>query len=328
MRSSALSRRADERDPAGVNPLGQDGASRNGAVYPGDDVSQLLRSTILGLVSTERESRHEPAGLVGGFSHPTQGASAFDGASQDASPSQDPFECLDGPIPAWKRLLDVGCIAITAPIWLPLMLLIAAWIKLVSPGPIFYRQERVGYRRRPFMMLKFRTMHVNVDTEVHEMYFERLIDSDTPMTKLDSTGDPRLIRCGRLLRAAGLDEFPQLFNVLRGEMSLVGPRPCTPREFSCYLAHQHARFNAPPGMTGYWQVNGKNKTTFTQMIAMDIFYTENMSVVRDMSIILKTPLAVLAQVAEPASAARARRRSDASRLRRGLQGFRRSGTSA
>jgi len=168
----------------------------------------------------------------------------------------------------------------------------------VSPGPIFYRQERVGHRGRRFMLFKFRTMRVNAETQSHEQYFAYLMQSDTPMTKLDALDDNRLVRGGRLLRASGLDELPQLFNVLRGEMSLVGPRPCLPNEFMLYTPTQRQRVNALPGLTGYWQVNGKNKTTFSEMIAMDIFYSEHMSVALDLGIIAKTIPALVAETLE------------------------------
>jgi lipopolysaccharide/colanic/teichoic acid biosynthesis glycosyltransferase len=118
------------------------------------------------------------------------------------------------------------------------------------------------------------------------------------MTKLDAHGDPRLIKCGRFLRSAGLDELPQIFNVLRGEMSLVGARPCTVHEFERYQPWQRERVNCPPGMTGYWQVSGKNKTTFSEMIDMDIFYGKNMSARFDLSIILRTIPAIIGQVLE------------------------------
>jgi lipopolysaccharide/colanic/teichoic acid biosynthesis glycosyltransferase len=201
-------------------------------------------------------------------------------------------------MPTWKRVLDVTCILLTIPVWLPLLLLVMAWIKLVSSGPIFYRQERVGYRRSRFMIFKFRTMHVNAETRSHEQYFAHLMRTDCPMTKLDAWDDTRLIHCGRLLRASGLDELPQIFNVLRGEMSLVGPRPCLPNEFENYKPSQQERVNAPPGLTGYWQVNGKNSTTFSEMIAMDMFYAEHMSVWLDLWIILRTIPALVGQTAE------------------------------
>lgn len=116
------------------------------------------------------------------------------------------------------------------------------------------------------------------------------------MTKLDQRGDTRLIPMGRLLRATGLDELPQLLNVLRGEMSLVGPRPCTPHEFRNAPEYFSGRLSAPPGLTGYWQVNGKNTTTFRQMIAMDEFYARNMSLGLDLKILLMTLPALVSQV--------------------------------
>jgi exopolysaccharide production protein ExoY len=201
-------------------------------------------------------------------------------------------------LPFWKRALDLSCTLLGLPCWLPLMIGVALWIKAVSPGPIFYRQERVGYRGTHFRMVKFRTMKVNVDTQCHEHYLERLIQANCPMIKLDACGDPRIIRGGRLLRAMGLDELPQLFNVLRGEMSLVGPRPCMPYEFQKYQAYQQERFNAPPGLTGYWQVNGKNETTFSQMVEMDIFYARNMSLRLDLVVMLKTVPAIIKQLYE------------------------------
>jgi len=207
-------------------------------------------------------------------------------------------EAVSAKIPGWKRLLDLTCILLTLPIWLTAMVLVGAWILAASPGPVLYRQERVGYRNRRFMILKFRTMRMNVETKSHEGYFERLMQTDCPMTKLDTCGDARLIRGGRILRALGLDELPQIFNVVRAEMSLVGPRPCTPHEFERYQPEQKDRVNAPPGITGYWQVNGKNKTTFSQMISMDLFYARNMSVSMDLVIMVKTLPAIGIQVCE------------------------------
>jgi lipopolysaccharide/colanic/teichoic acid biosynthesis glycosyltransferase len=135
------------------------------------------------------------------------------------------------------------------------------------------------------------------------------------MTKLDAV-DPRLILGGRFLRAAGLDELPQIFNVLRGEMSLVGPRPCTVIEFQSYRPEQRERVNAPPGITGFWQVNGKNKTTFKEMIAMDIFYANNMSLFLDLAIIWKTISVVVHQTIESFVPAQGQRRKEARELRK------------
>jgi lipopolysaccharide/colanic/teichoic acid biosynthesis glycosyltransferase len=201
-------------------------------------------------------------------------------------------------IPSWKRSLDISCVVLSLPVWLPVMIAIAVWIKLVSSGPILFRQGRVGYRGKSFQILKFRTMRANAETLSHERHLEGLIQADCPMTKLDASGDPRIIRGGRLLRVTGLDELPQLFNVLQGEMTLVGPRPCTPNEFRRDQRWQQARTNVVPGLTGYWQVNGKNKTTFTEMINLDIFYTENMSLRLDLAILLRTVPAIFGEFLE------------------------------
>jgi lipopolysaccharide/colanic/teichoic acid biosynthesis glycosyltransferase len=178
------------------------------------------------------------------------------------------------------------------------MVLVTVWIKLVSPGPTFYRQERIGYRGKRFMILKFRSMQVNVETRSHERYLEELIRANRPMCKLDSAGDPRLILGARILRALGLDELPQLLNVLSGDMTLVGPRPCTPHEFERYQEWQYERVNAPPGLTGLWQVSGKNKTTFNEMIALDVFYADHMSLLLDLEILLRTGSVLATQVLE------------------------------
>lgn len=141
-------------------------------------------------------------------------------------------------------------------------------------------------------------MQVRAETQTHERYFRELMEVDRPMTKLDAYGDPRLAPFGRFLRANGLDELPQIFNVVCGEMSLVGPRPCTPNEFAHYEPWQRERVNGLPGLTGHWQVNGKNKTTFNEMIVMDLFYLENMSILLDLKIILKTGAVIARQLLE------------------------------
>ena len=211
--------------------------------------------------------------------------------------------------PLWKRALDLIFVLITLPVWLPVMLLVMGLIRFNSSGPIFYRQERVGYRRKRFMIFKFRTMHVNAETRTHEDYFASLMRSEIPMTKLDAVEDSRLIPAARFLRASGLDELPQIFNVLRGDMSLVGPRPCLPCEFDRYEAWQQLRVNAPPGLTGYWQVNGKNKTTFNQMMFMDLFYIDKMSLRLDLRVILKTIPVLIFETIEALKRYRVRRMS-------------------
>ena len=207
-------------------------------------------------------------------------------------------------VPGWKAPFDVTCILLALPLWLPLMLLLMLITRIASPGPVFYRQKRVGLGGRHFFIWKFRTMKLSAETQTHEHYFKQLMRIDCPMTKLDAYGDPRLAPFGRILRASGLDELPQIFNVLCGEMSLVGPRPCTPKEFAHYEPWQRERVNGVPGLTGYWQVNGKNKTTFNEMIAMDLFYLKNMSILLDLKIMLKTCAVIAEQLFESRPAAR------------------------
>jgi len=201
-------------------------------------------------------------------------------------------------IPRWKRFLDVSVTLVAAPILLPIMITVAILVRSVSKGPVLFRQERVGHLGQRFMCFKFRTMYVNADTTVHQGHLDHLMDSDTPLVKMDAKGDPRIIPFGRILRATGLDELPQLINVLRGEMSLVGPRPCLPYEYNKYQRWQKERFNTLPGLTGLWQVGGKNKTTFTEMICLDIRYARTKTLWFDVKILLKTFPAVILQVLE------------------------------
>jgi lipopolysaccharide/colanic/teichoic acid biosynthesis glycosyltransferase len=282
------------------------------------------------------------------------------------------------------------------PVLLPLMALIALAVRLTSSGPILFTQERIGLRRKPFVCFKFRTMKTAADTAVHRQHIDQLISSNRPMIKLDNRGDKRLTPIGPILRATGLDELPQLLNVIRGDMSLVGPRPCMPYEYTQYCqSHQdrikkrnnftpnselqapsselqalsaalHApndrlpetgdrrpetghrlpatssqplnastpqqliattiqqtaapssalsaltsaacecfgrdgfcykeRWDTLPGLTGYWQVSGKNRTTFDEMMRLDVFYARNQSLWLDLKIIFMTIPALVTQV--------------------------------
>ncbi len=194
------------------------------------------------------------------------------------------------------------------PALLPLMLMIAALIKVVSPGPVFFKQERIGFRRRRFLCYKFRTMKTGADTQVHQNHFKDLIKSDVPMTKMDAKGDSRLIPFASVIRAMGLDELPQIINVVLGDMSLVGPRPCTRYEFESYPAVYHARFDTLPGLTGLWQVSGKNKTTFSEMMSLDIHYARHKTPWMDLSIMLRT-FSVLAEQLHESRQAQAQARA-------------------
>ena len=201
-------------------------------------------------------------------------------------------------LPIWKRVLDLSVLVGLA----PALLLVGGGVALLvacgSRGPIFFRQRRVGLRGREFMLFKFRTMHLDAETKSHENYFKHLMESDKPMTKLDARRDPRLVPLGALLRATGLDELPQLLNVLRGDMSIVGPRPCIPYEYQNYKPWQRRRFDAVPGLTGLWQVNGKNRTTFLEMVQYDIEYVERASLGLDLQIIARTLPALWQQCAD------------------------------
>jgi lipopolysaccharide/colanic/teichoic acid biosynthesis glycosyltransferase len=205
-------------------------------------------------------------------------------------------------LPVWKRSLDIVGALVGLVLFSPLFLLIAVVIKIVSPGPVFFKQARVGCGGKLFRCWKFRTMQVKADPSAHQQHVRNLIRGDTngvagkPMIKLDAGRDSRLIPLGGILRQSCLDELPQLINVLRGEMSLVGPRPCLSYEAQEYLLWQTMRFDAVPGMTGLWQVSGKNQTTFTEMIRLDILYAKKQSLWLDIKILLKTLPVIITQI--------------------------------
>jgi lipopolysaccharide/colanic/teichoic acid biosynthesis glycosyltransferase len=198
--------------------------------------------------------------------------------------------------PGWKRCLDLGMLLALLPFMLPVFLLTALWIKAVSRGPAFFCQDRIGKDGKRFKMYKFRSMRHGVPTSPHIDHVRRLVEADLPLKKLDAMGDSRLIPGGGFIRHACLDELPQLLNVIRGEMSLVGPRPCLPEEFEFFSKEQMTRFRVLPGLTGHWQVSGKNSTTFSEMGALDSHYSSHASVWMDLAIVAKTPPAILSQI--------------------------------
>ncbi len=209
-----------------------------------------------------------------------------------------PTDARSQVMPAWKRGIDILFCLLTLPVLACSCLFMAVVTWLVSPGPVFFRQERVGFRGCRFKIYKFRTMTVGADPAPHQTHFRQLVDSNAPMVKLDARGDARLIPGGWILRASGLDELPQLINVLRGDMSLVGPRPCLPGEFDGYLPAHRERVDAVPGLTGLWQVSGKNRTTFEEMVRLDIHYARHVSLWLDLKIILLTPWALGVQIGD------------------------------
>jgi lipopolysaccharide/colanic/teichoic acid biosynthesis glycosyltransferase len=201
-----------------------------------------------------------------------------------------------------KRLLDIGGSLAAIVLASPLFLVIGAVIKLTSKGPVLFRQQRVGQYGRKFTFLKFRSMYLNNDHGIHREYVKNLIAGtiDSANTNSDRkkvfkiTNDPRVTAVGRFLRKTSLDEVPQFLNVLVGDMSLVGPRPPLPYEVEAYdIWHRRRLLGVKPGITGLWQVKGRSKTTFDEMVRLDLQYAMSWSVWMDLKILLQTPRAVV-----------------------------------
>ena len=200
-------------------------------------------------------------------------------------------------IPLWKRSRDIFGSALGLLILWPFFLITAGYIKIMSPGPAFFFQKRVGCGGKLFTLVKFRTMKCGASVEGHQKHIVDHIRSGGTLAKLDKT-DPRIIPGGKLLRKICIDELPQLYNVLRGDMSLVGPRPCVTYEAHEFLRWHTQRFDILPGLTGLWQISGKNKLTLTQMIRLDVMYAANMSFVNDLIIIFRTIPAIVIMTIE------------------------------
>jgi lipopolysaccharide/colanic/teichoic acid biosynthesis glycosyltransferase len=207
---------------------------------------------------------------------------------------------MDAPghgIPRAKRALDLALATLALVVSAPVMLIAAGLVRLSSPGPVLFRQVRIGRGERPFTMLKLRTMYVDSDERASrefntcELLGEAEPDSDG-VFKLEN--DPRIVPVGRFLRRYSIDELPQLLNVLRGEMSLVGPRPSLPWEVELYSPEQRRRHECLPGLTGLWQVSGRNRLSMPQMLPLDLEYVERRSLRLDLWILWRTLPAVLA----------------------------------
>jgi exopolysaccharide biosynthesis polyprenyl glycosylphosphotransferase len=197
-----------------------------------------------------------------------------------------------------KRLVDVVGSLFLLCILGPLLAVIALLIKLNSKGPVLFSQERIGQQGQPFSFWKFRSMYVGSDTAIHREYVTKFISHGQPANRAEAvykiTNDPRVTPIGRLLRKTSLDELPQLWNVLCGNMSLVGPRPALPYELEVYALWHHRRtFEVKPGITGLWQVTGRSRTTFNEMVRLDLRYARHWSIWLDFKILLQTPKAVL-----------------------------------
>jgi lipopolysaccharide/colanic/teichoic acid biosynthesis glycosyltransferase len=196
-----------------------------------------------------------------------------------------------------KRAIDVVLASLLLLVLWPLLLAIAVAIRLTSTGPALFHQLRVGYRLRPFVILKFRTMHQDNDDAVHRAYVRTMLtgeampaDPGRGIYKL--TDDPRVTAIGRLLRRTSLDELPQLLNVLRGHMSLVGPRPVLPWEAELFEPRHRVRFAVKPGMTGLWQVSGRSVLTMQQALDLDVSYVRRRNLTLDLVTLLRTILVV------------------------------------
>jgi exopolysaccharide biosynthesis polyprenyl glycosylphosphotransferase len=199
--------------------------------------------------------------------------------------------------PLLKRLLDIIIAGLMIVVLSPIMAIIALAIKLDSPGPIVFRQTRIGKNHRPFTFYKFRSMYHKADTSVHQQFVKNLINGQVPSNNghvtYKLTGDKRITRVGAFIRKTSLDELPQLFNVLKGDMSLVGPRPPIPYEVAEYRDWHHRRLSVTPGLTGLWQVRGRSLVSFDEMVAMDIAYVEQRSLWLDLTLLVQTIPVVL-----------------------------------
>lgn len=203
---------------------------------------------------------------------------------------------------AVKRAIDITVSLFALVFLLPLFLLIASAIRATSKGPVFFRQRRIGQYGKSFVFLKFRSMHVNNDAGAHKAYVQQLIAGKADKQPANGNGegvykltcDPRITRVGAFLRKTSLDELPQFINVLRGEMSLVGPRPPVPYEVEAYdIWHRRRLLEAKPGITGLWQISGRSRVKFDDMVRLDLRYARTCSPWTDMKILWRTPGAVV-----------------------------------
>jgi len=259
---------------------------------PIQHVRRRIRRELLKRLPVEQMDRFSLRSYV----YPDPAAATTEGASVE--PLLEGITVRKSAITAYdvaKRTMDLLASAALLAALAPLMLLIATLIKLKSRGPVLFKQLRVGQRAQPFHMLKFRSMHVNNDDRIHQAFVSDLIKAATPASGVFKiVDDPRVTPIGRFLRKTSLDELPQLWNVVRGEMSLVGPRPPLPYEVRQYKTwHRRRVLEAKPGITGLWQVKGRSRTTFDEMVRLDLRYARKRSFWMDVKILLATPAAVI-----------------------------------
>lgn len=296
---AALRRSTRETDVKGW----YDAPSRIGVIFPdlqpeAEAVAPALSSKILagftGALSVEQLAEIR----LSFHRFPESGAGEQSAAPPDGILYPDAADRRGAGSRALKRAIDIAGSIAALVFFSPLMAAAAMLIKLTSEGPILFRQQRVGMDGGTFVLLKFRSMHVSSDHAIHEEYVTSLIAGSNgshpgdPVYKL--TRDPRVTAVGRFLRRTSLDEFPQFVNVLRGEMSLVGPRPAIPYEVRRYaLWHLRRMMGVRPGITGLWQVEGRSRVTFDEMVRLDIRYADSWSPLLDLRLLLRTPRAVV-----------------------------------
>ncbi len=197
-----------------------------------------------------------------------------------------------------KRVLDFTAAIFLLLLFAPLILTIIVAIKIQSPGPVIFKQNRIGLHGRPFTMLKFRSMHTHNNPQVHQEHVKRLIQQNLSPKELGATSlklktDQRITPIGKWIRALSLDELPQLINVLKGEMSIVGPRPPMPYEYDLFKEWHKQRQDVLPGLTGLWQVTARNEVPFDDMVRMDLQYIEQMNLWQDLRIMILTPVVMV-----------------------------------
>lgn len=228
-------------------------------------------------------------GGKGGIGQEQEAVAESNGEAQPANPVEI---MLARSLPAWKRAMDIALSSLGLLVTAPVIGLAAAAIKITSPGPVLFRQRRSGIGGKPFLMHKLRTMTVHA--EQMQQALRHLNEQDGPAFKIEN--DPRVTRVGRILRTTCIDELPQLWNVLRGEMSIVGPRPLPCRESDACQGWRRARLDITPGLTCIWQVRGRSKVSFDEWMRMDLEYARNLSLWTDLSLILGTVMLVVRSV--------------------------------
>jgi lipopolysaccharide/colanic/teichoic acid biosynthesis glycosyltransferase len=270
----------------------------------GSPITEILRSKVVSALQTELSTERTSRFAITVHLFPeSQGRSGADPVADfRLYPELAPSRSKNRISQAVKRLIDITASGALLILLSPLFAAIALLIKMTSKGPTIFQQERLGQFGRPFMFLKFRTMFTNNDPKIHKDYVQRYISGqphringgkdETVVYKI--TEDPRVTPIGRVLRKTSLDELPQFWNVLVGKMSLVGPRPPLPYEFEIYdIWHRRRVLEVRPGVTGLWQVSGRSRTRFDEMVRLDLRYIQSWSLWLDLKILAATPRAVL-----------------------------------